>query len=148
MMARLEKLRSTANLPGFRPGKVPVSLLRKRYGDSIMGEILEETVNTSSQAAIVEKELRPALKPDIRIEEFEEGKDLVYTMTMEVMPTIEPADFSKISVEKFVAVPGDAQTEQAMQSLAEAQKTFGSAPLDYALQLNLIESTIKLTMNY
>ena len=133
MMARLEKLRNTANLPGFRPGKVPVSLLRKRYGDSIMGEILEETVNTSSQAAIVEKELRPALKPDIRIEEFEEGKDLVYTMTMEVMPTIEPADFSKISVQKFVAEPGDAQKEQAMQSLAEGQKTFDSAPKDHVV---------------
>jgi len=133
MMARLEKLRNTANLPGFRPGKVPVSLLRKRYGDSIMGEILEETVNTSSQAAIVEKELRPALKPDISIEEFEEGKDLVYTMTMEVMPTIEPADFSKISVQKFVAEPGDAQKEQAMQSLAEGQKTFDSAPKDHVV---------------
>jgi trigger factor len=146
MTARLEHLRNTANLPGFRPGKVPVSLLRKRYGDSVMGEILEETVSTSSQAAIVEKELRPALQPDIKIEEFEEGKDLVFTMTMEVMPTIEPADFSKISVEKFVADPGDAQTEQAMQSLAEAQKTFGSAPKDHVvavgdvLKINFIGS--------
>ena len=131
--ARLEQLRNTANLPGFRPGKVPVSLLRKRYGDSVMGEVLEEAVSASSQAAIVEQELRPALQPDIKIEKFEEGKDLVYTMTLEVMPTIEPADFSKISVQRFVAKPEDAQTEDAMQRLADAQKTFGSAPGDHVV---------------
>ena len=133
MTARLEQLRNTSSLPGFRPGKVPLALLRKRYGDSVMGEILEETVNVSSQAAMVERELRPALQPDIKIEKFEEGKDLVYTMTMEVMPTIETADFSKISVEKFIAEPEDAQTEEAMQRLAEAQKTFDSAPKDHVV---------------
>ena len=130
--ARLEQLRNTIQLPGFRPGKVPVSLLRKRYGDSVMGEVLEETVNTSSQAAIVEKELRPALQPDIKIEEFKQGKDLTYTMSMEVMPTIEPMDFSKISVERIVADPEKKQTEEAMQRLADAQKTFDSAPKDHA----------------
>ena len=131
--ARLEQLRNTIQLPGFRPGKVPVSLLRKRYGNSVMGEILEETVNTSSQAAIVEKELRPALQPDIKIEEFKEGKDLTYTMSVEVMPTIEPMDFAKISVEKIVADPEEKHTEEAMQRLADAQKTFDSAPKDHVV---------------
>lgn len=127
MTARLEQLRETIRLPGFRPGKVPVSLLRQRYGQSLMGEILEEAVNTSSQAAIVEKELRPALQPKVEIEEFEEGGDLSYTLSVEVMPVIKPADFSKIAVEKVVAEPGDEQTEEAMQRLAAAQKTFDSA---------------------
>ncbi len=127
MTVRLEQLRETIRLPGFRQGKVPVSLLRQRYGQSLMGEILEEAVNTSSQAAIVEKELRPALQPKVEVEEFKEGGELSYTLSVEVMPVIKPADFSKISVEKVVAQPGDDQTEEALQRLADAQKTFDSA---------------------
>ncbi|MCB1832153.1 MAG: trigger factor, partial [Geminicoccaceae bacterium] len=63
VQTRLRKLAKTAKVPGFRPGKVPVSLLRKQYGKSIMGEILEQAVDEGSRKAIDENSLKPALRP-------------------------------------------------------------------------------------
>ena len=68
--ARLIQIAQTANMPGFRPGKVPVSLLKKTHGQAIMGEMLEKTVNESSQEVITEKELRPVSQPKIEIKKF------------------------------------------------------------------------------
>ncbi|HJO75063.1 MAG TPA: trigger factor family protein, partial [Rhodospirillales bacterium] len=82
---RLKELAQTAKLPGFRRGKVPVSVLRKKYGSSVMGEVLERAVNDSSQQALAEKGLRPAMQPEIEITEFEDGKDLEYTIAVEVL---------------------------------------------------------------
>ena len=128
MLARLDQLRATARLPGFRPGKVPATLLRKRYGQSLLGEVLEEAVNTATQAAIAERELRLAVQPRIEIDSFEEGQDLEYTLNVELMPVIEVGDYSKVEVERLVAEPSKKDVDAAMQRLADAQKTFADAP--------------------
>ena len=83
---RLKEIAQTAQLPGFRPGKVPVSLLKKRYGPSIMGEILEKAVNDSSQQALTEKGIRPASQPEIELVSFEDGKDVQYSIKLEIIP--------------------------------------------------------------
>ena len=77
---RLDELRQKIRMPGFRPGKVPVALLRKQYGRSVMGEVLEQAVNQGSQKAISDHELRPALQPKIEVTSFDEGADLEFTM--------------------------------------------------------------------
>ena len=122
--ARIGEIAQTANLPGFRPGKVPLSLLKQRYGDSVMGEVLEEAVNTGTTQALTDNELRPAIQPKIEVTKFEKGEDLEYTVEVEVMPTIEATDFSKISLERLKVEPGDAEVQDAIQRLADAQKTF------------------------
>ncbi|MGH7087389.1 MAG: trigger factor, partial [Stellaceae bacterium] len=73
VQAKLEELRRALRLPGFRPGKVPVSLLRQRYGKAVMGEVLEKAVGESSAAAMKERNLRPALQPKVEIVNFNEG---------------------------------------------------------------------------
>ena len=85
---RISKLAKEIRLPGFRPGKVPASVIKQRYGSSILGEMLEETVNDCSQAAIRENNLRPALQPKVAVEHFEEGNDLVLNLSLEVLPEI------------------------------------------------------------
>ena len=90
---RLEDMRKTANIPGFRPGKVPTALLKQRYGKNVMGEVLEQAVSESSRQAIEDNTLRPAMQPNIEITKFEEGEDLEYKMAVEVMPDIQPMDF-------------------------------------------------------
>ena len=65
MVTRLDELGRTTRLPGFRPGKVPMAILRQRFGDSVMGEVIERSVNESSVEVIQEKGLRPALAPSI-----------------------------------------------------------------------------------
>ena len=101
--SRLQKAAKDIRLDGFRPGKVPVSHVRRLHGDALMGEVLEETVNATSQEALENDNVRPALQPDIEITSFEQGSDLEYTMNVEIMPDIETADFSKITLEKEIA---------------------------------------------
>jgi trigger factor len=116
---RLDELRRTVQIPGFRSGKAPSSLLRKKYGGAVMGEILEAAVSDTSQEAMSERSLRPAMQPKIEITSFEEGKDLEYTMAIEIMPEITPMDFSTLEVERLVAKIGDDELEEALKKLGE-----------------------------
>ena len=120
---RLTELARSVKLPGFRPGKVPVSLLRKRYGDALKGEVLEETVKESSAAVISERGLRPAAQPKIEITSFDDGGNLEYTMAIDLMPEIDPPDYPKIELEKLVAEPDETDVDKTLQRLAESQKT-------------------------
>ena len=118
---RLKELARTAQMPGFRPGKVPVSVLRKKYGPSVLGEVLERTVNDSSQQALAEKGLRPAMQPQIEITSFEDGGDLEYTIAVELLPEIKPVDFSKIKLERLIPKTDNAAMENTLADIAAAQ---------------------------
>ena len=118
---RLKELARTAQMPGFRPGKVPVSVLRKKYGSSVLGEVLERAVNDSSQQALAEKGLRPAMQPQIEITSFEDGGDLEYTIGVELLPEIKPVDFSKIKLERLIPKTDDAAMENTLADIAAAQ---------------------------
>ena len=124
---RLSELAPTLRLPGFRPGKVPTQLVKKRFGQSVLGEVLEKSVNDSSQKTLDDRGLRPALQPSIEVTSFEEGKDLEFSLTVELMPEIDPIDFSAISIEKLVATPGDKEINEALEKLADQHK--GSEPI-------------------
>ena len=127
MTARLDRMSNQARLPGFRPGKVPKTLLRQRYGKALFGEVLEETVSTSSQAAIAERSLRLATQPRVEVKQFEEGKNLEYTLAFEVMPEFDPGDFAKMKVERLVAEPTDKEIDEGVERLAKAQRLFAPA---------------------
>ena len=126
--ARLEEIRATAKIPGFRPGKVPVSMLRKRYGNALRGEIMEQAVTESSSQAIAENNLRPALQPAIKVTEFEPGGNLEYSMSVEIMPDIELGDFSKLKLTRLVADVGDDDITDMLDRMAAAEKNF--VPVD------------------
>ena len=120
---RLEEYAKTVKMPGFRPGKVPISLLRKRYGDSLRGEVLEQAVNDSSNQTIAERGLRPAGQPKIEVTSFDDGGDLEYTMEFDVIPEIEPCDFSKISLERLIVSVDQKEIDEAIERLAGMHKT-------------------------
>ena len=122
--AKLGELATTISLPGFRPGKVPMSLLKKRYGGAVMGDVIEETVNEGAQQALADQGLRPALQPKIEITKFEEGGELEYTLSVEVLPEIAADDFSSIEVEQLKAQPTDEDVQSHLERLADAQTTF------------------------
>jgi trigger factor len=116
---RLEELKGKIRMPGFRPGKVPVALLRKQYGRSVMGEVLEHAVNRGSQKAIADHELRPALRPKIEVTSFDEGADLEFTMALEVLPQVPEVDLKKIALERPVAEVGDDTLTGALDNFAK-----------------------------
>ncbi len=120
---RLQELVHTVQLPGFRPGKVPLSLLRKRYGPSVMGEVLERTVNDSSQKAMSDRGLRPAMQPKIEITSFKDGSDLEYTMAVELMPDIGTIEFDKIKLQRMVVKADEGEVEKELERLSEGHGT-------------------------
>jgi len=116
---RLIQLGQQIRLPGFRPGKVPQSLLRQRYGNAVRGEILESTVQGSSAEAIRERNLRPALQPKVEIVSANEGADLEYTMSVEVLPDLPQPNFGELGLERLVVEIPDADIDQAVARMAE-----------------------------
>ena len=126
LVTRLGEIGATVTIPGFRPGKVPAALLRKRYGDAVRGEVLEKTINESWQEALTDEGLRPASEPKVEIVTFEEGADLEYKLDVELMPEIKPVDFSTLKLERKVVKVGDDEIDQTLQRLAESRKNFGS----------------------
>jgi trigger factor len=119
---KLSELAGTVRLPGFRPGKVPVELVRKRYGQSVMGEVLDETVRQSSSSAVTDRGLKTAGQPKIEVKEFAQGKDLEYELTVDLMPEIVPADFSTISLERLKAEVADKDVEDDLLRLARRMR--------------------------
>jgi trigger factor len=124
---RLTEVGKQVRLPGFRPGKVPMNLLRKRFGESVRGEVLEATVQESTQKAIEEKELKPAVQPKVDLVTFEEGADLEFSIEVELLPEIVMGDLSSFKIEKLVAEAGDAQIDESVSKMAESNKK--STPL-------------------
>lgn len=128
---RLAELGKDITIPGFRPGKAPVNILRQRYGKAVTGEILEAAIQDSSQQAIAERGLTPAMQPQIsEFSEYEEGEDLEYKLQVELMPDFEPADFSKIELEKIVVKVSDQEVDEALQRLAAQNRV--AEPIDKA----------------
>ncbi len=127
VVAKIQELAKTARVPGFRPGRAPVKLLRKKYGPSVIGEVLENAVNETAQKALAERDLRTAAKPKIDITSFDEGSDLEYTLTIELMPEVDLIDFSAIKLENMVVEVGDDDVQKSLERLADTYKT--SAPI-------------------
>ena len=119
---RLGEIGQSVRIPGFRPGKVPMQLLRKRYGPAVRGEVLESTVQGSSAEAMREHNLRPALPPRVEIVSAAEGADLEYKMSVELLPDMPEPDFSDLGIERLVAEVPDADVDRALERLAEAQR--------------------------
>ncbi len=128
MQDRLTEIGRTIRLPGFRPGKVPMPVLRKRYGASVMGEVLEKAVSDSSAQAMREHNLRPALQPKIEIVSFKEGADLEYKMAVELLPEIKPIDFTEIQLERLRPEVPEDEIDKAVQRIAEPNRK--SEPVD------------------
>ena len=122
VQSRLREIGKNQKIPGFRPGKAPMSILKQRFGQAVMGEVLERAVGDSSQQVIQERGLRPAGQPDISVESFDEGQDLVYRMKLELLPDIEPMDFSQIQVTTHKVEVPDHEVDEALERLASQQK--------------------------
>src|SRR5438874_5952477 len=119
---RLGEIGQSVRIPGFRPGKVPMQLLRKRYGPAVRGEVLESTVQGSSAEAMREHNLRPALPPRVEIVSAAEGADLEYKMSVELLPDMPEPDFADLGIERLVAEVPEEDIDRAVERIAESQR--------------------------
>ena len=132
--ARLQELQSRAKLKGFRPGKVPVSHLRRLYGKSLMGEVIDGVMAETGERILEEAGLRPAMRPRIEFEADEmkggleavrDGKcGLAYKMSLEVIPEIKLQDFTTLKLTRKVTKVGKKDIESELEKLARRRRTF------------------------
>ncbi len=122
METRLVEVGRNVRIPGFRPGKVPMGILRKKYGSSVMGEVLESAVNDGAKQAIQEHQLRPALQPKIEITSFTEGSDLEFTVAVETLPDVPLMELGSLALEKPVAEVADSAVDEALNRIATSRE--------------------------
>jgi trigger factor len=129
---RIVELKDRVRLNGFRPGKVPVDHLKRLYGRAVMAETIEATVREANAQIVSERGFRLAMEPKVTMPEEQselEGvlaghSDLAYTVAVEVIPTIELADFKSINIERLVAGVSDEEVSDAIKAIAEDNKPF------------------------
>ncbi len=117
--AKLKAVGQRAKVPGFRPGKIPTKILEQRYGQSVMGELLEEAVNRSSQKLMQEKGYRLATQPKFEVVSFDAGKDLQYKVTLELFPEIPEMDFADLKIERLAYSIDDKELTEGLERIAQ-----------------------------
>lgn len=125
---RLNSLSKTLRLPGFRPGKVPMPLIRQRYGSAVSAEVLEESVSEATRQVLTDRGLRPALQPKVEIvtedpTNVATARDIEFTLGLELLPDITLPDFGTLALTRLKAEVPDESIEEAMTSLARARRT-------------------------
>src|SRR6266436_2933619 len=132
--AKLVDLKDKVRLNGFRPGKVPVSHLKKVYGRSVMAETIDQTIRDTNSQIFTERGFRLATEPKITmpteekaVDDILTGKsDLTYTVSIEVVPAIQLADFKSFTVEKPVVEVTDADVDEAIKRIADQNRAFAA----------------------
>jgi trigger factor len=132
--ARLDELKGQVRINGFRPGKVPVTHLKRLYGRAVMAETIEAAVREANSQIVTERGYKLVREPQVKlpeekdaVEQVIEGKtDLAYTVEIEILPPIELADFKGIQVERLSAEVTEAQIDEAVQRIAEQSRPFAA----------------------
>jgi trigger factor len=132
---RLSALKDRIQIPGFRPGKVPLPHLKKLYGKSVMGEVIEQAISEANGKIVSDGGLRLALEPRVTladqaeaaVKEVIEGRaDLAYTVAFEVLPKIELADFKAISLTRLVHEPTEDEVGDMIKNIADANRPYAT----------------------
>ena len=119
---KLFQIAKKAKIQGFRAGKAPLSMVKKKFLNEVMSEALDDAVRNGSNQVLNDNKLRPVSQPAIKITSFGEGKDLEFDMDVEILPEIKLGDFSKISLDKYTAEVPAAEVDKAVKYLAETRK--------------------------
>ncbi|WP_306112147.1 MULTISPECIES: trigger factor [Roseovarius] len=126
VMDKLKEAQPDVEMKGFRKGKVPLPLLKKQFGERVMGEAMQEAVDGAMSQHFEDKGERPAAEPAVKMvnEDWKPGDDVEVEMTYEALPDIPEVDLSKVKAEKLVVKAGDAEVDEALQNLASSAQDF------------------------
>ena len=126
VMEKLKEAQPDVEMKGFRKGKVPLALLKKQFGDRVLGEAMQETVDDAMKKHFEEKKERPAFEPDVKMKnkDWKEGDDVEVEMSYEALPPIPEIDLKTIKLERLVVKADDAAVDEALANLAESAQDF------------------------
>lgn len=119
---KLHEISKTVSMAGFRAGKVPFAMIEKKYKANAMSEALDDMLRDGVNDLLKEKNLRPVFTPDVDIKKFEEGKDIEFSVKMDIMPDIELKDFGTIKIEKVMADVPEEEVTKALNYMAESRR--------------------------
>lgn len=140
--AELRQVGQKVSIPGFRPGKVPMSLLKQRYSQNVMADVLETIVNDAANRVVAEHKLRPAMQPDVKVVSFEEGQDASFDLTIDVLPEVPAVDYSAITVDEYTYDLPESEVEEGMQGLARSRRHThtheGAAELGHVVKIDFL----------
>ena len=117
--SKLSEIASSARIPGFRPGKIPVSVLKNRVGKEVTGEVIQIAIDEASKKAIADEKLRPVMKPSIKIDKYEDGSSLSANLSVETMPDIKPIDLSLLKLKKLVVDVTEKEINESLDRISK-----------------------------
>ena len=124
---KYSELSSNVKIPGFRPGKVPLQLIKKRYSKTVLSETLDGLINDNLRQALIEKKIKPAVQPTVNIESYEESKDLNLKVIIQKMPILEKILLNQITLERSILDLEKKDIENTLEDIAKKHERF--APL-------------------
>ena len=117
-------LSKNVKLPGFRPGKVPIKIVKQKYAQNVTQKILDEVINFSLRKTASEKKIQPSIQPKVKVEKYEEGGDLIFSAVFQIMPEVPDIDLKNIEVEKSELLIDEKDTDKTLQELAKNHERF------------------------
>jgi len=132
--AKLQEIGRTVRLPGFRPGKVPLNIVRQRYGTAVMSEVLEESVNSATQQVLTDRGLRAAGQPKVDVTQLDEKQDLQFNVEVELLPEIAMPDFAALHLTRLRAEPSPESIDKALTELAARRRKLEDVTEDRGAQ--------------
>ena len=120
-------LAKDVKIPGFRTGKVPMNIIKKRFSQSVVSEVLDSVINENLRKALLEKKIRPAVQPLVNIDKYEEGSDLTLNVVIQKMPEVKDIDLKTISLEKSNLIITDQDINNTLEDIKKKHERF--APL-------------------
>ena len=120
----LDKISKDLEIEGFRKGKVPLNIVKQRFGQNALNQTLDELIQTTSNEVIRKNNLKLSIKPKVDVKNFEEEKDLEYIMTLELLPEFKTEDIKKIKLTKFVSKVNEEDYKKTLDTLSQTQQNF------------------------
>ena len=136
MDEKYEEIKSTVNLKGFRPGKVPKEILKRQFGKAVYGEVIDKLLKDTTTKALEENKIKPAGQPKIDLKSFGEGKDLEYIISVTELPKISAKGISLIKVDEYVVKIDPKETDKRISDIAKNQNNFKDAEANYSSKMN------------
>ena len=124
---KYEEIKSTVNLKGFRPGKVPKEVLKRQFGKAVFGEVLDKVLKDTSAKALEENKIKPAGQPKLDLKTYGEDKELEYVMSVTELPKVETKSLESIKFDEYSVKIDDSETDKRIKEIAKNQPSFKEA---------------------
>ena len=128
MDEKFEEIKSTVNLKGFRPGKVPKEILKRQFGKAVFSEVLDKVLKDSSTKALEENKIKPAGQPKLDLKIYGEDKDLEYVLSVTELPKVEVKSLENIKFDQYTVKIDEKETDKRINDIAKNQPNFKEVP--------------------